>query len=115
MLNNQKSVTRKRLLLLLLLGVCVTTPMFAQGAGAITDAANSIKSYDDWRYCRSYWRFTYLQQVDEWRPRHQQGNPRLGRCLFVPHLSAYLRRSFLWFELKTKNCLAYGILPVQGA
>ena len=45
MLNIQKSVTRKQLLLLLLLGICVTTPILAQGAGAITDAANSIKSY----------------------------------------------------------------------
>ena len=44
MLNIQKSVTRKQLLLVLLLGV-VATPMFAQGAGAITDAANSIKTY----------------------------------------------------------------------
>ena len=44
MLNIQKSVTRKQLLLLLLLGV-VATPMFAQGAGAITDAANSVKTY----------------------------------------------------------------------
>lgn len=44
MLNIRKSVTRKQLLLLLLLGV-VATPMFAQGAGAITDAANSIKTY----------------------------------------------------------------------
>ena len=45
MLNIRKSVTRKQLLLLLLLGICVTTPMLAQGAGAITDAANSIKTY----------------------------------------------------------------------
>ena len=44
MLNIQKSVTRKQLLLLLL-WICVTNHILAQGAGAITDAANSIKSY----------------------------------------------------------------------
>nr|WP_315126666.1 DUF4134 family protein [uncultured Capnocytophaga sp.] len=45
MINNQQFVTKKQLLLLLLLGVFIASPMFAQGAGAITTAADSIKTY----------------------------------------------------------------------
>ena len=44
-LENRK--IRQRLWLLLFFGICVSAPSFAQGGGAITEAADSIKQY--WR------------------------------------------------------------------
>lgn len=42
-LENRK--IRQRLWLLLFFGICVSAPSFAQGGGAITAAADSIKQY----------------------------------------------------------------------
>lgn len=40
-----ENLTRRKIVILLLLSICVCTPILAQGSGAITDAANSIKTY----------------------------------------------------------------------
>ncbi|MDO5608728.1 MAG: DUF4134 family protein [Capnocytophaga sp.] len=40
-----QTLTRRKIILLFVLGICVSAPVLAQGAGAITDAANSIKTY----------------------------------------------------------------------
>ena len=54
-----------------------TVPLFAQGgAAALTDAATEIKTgkthySGNRRFGRLYWRCQNLQQMAEWRPRHQ--------------------------------------------
>ncbi|GIJ95374.1 transposase [Capnocytophaga stomatis] len=45
LISQHEKQTRKKFLLLFLLGLFVCVPIFAQGGGAITDAANSIKEY----------------------------------------------------------------------